>query len=70
MFDTVQKTENVEVETKRQTLFPTENEKESEKIDLYFKDLAYTVTNKYKKSLLSPYIGIFQLLFFNKLKDI
>lgn len=62
MFDLVQKTENADVETKRQTLFPPENEKESEKIDLYFKDLEYTVTNKYKKSLLSRhYESFFQI---------
>ncbi len=49
MFEQVHKTEQDVIEMKDKTVF-SETERNKEKIDLFFNDLSYAVTIKYKVS--------------------
>ena len=61
MFEQIHKTDQDVVEMKEKTVFETERNKE--KIDLYFNDLSYGVTIKYKASRCSFYHQSLLILF-------
>jgi len=50
MFEKVQDVELTDVRQNTNNLFPESDRTTKEKIDLYFKDLSYSVTIKYKAS--------------------